>query len=119
VVAEHVRAVLRSSKDAALAFGVRSYLNTRLRGIGEMTELSIDTKKQAFRVRLDLVGEAQPIEIHVKKYVLRGIATATTRLLIVEATASRQWLAKALREFVAGRSFTIPAKAGAALKLLT
>jgi hypothetical protein len=112
-----IRNVLRGSKDAALAFGARSYVNVRLRSVGKMTEFSIDTKKRALRVRLELLGESLPIEIHVQKYTLEQTGTAT-RLRIQKATASREWIAEALREFVVGRSFTIPAKAGTALKLL-
>jgi hypothetical protein len=118
VVAQPLRRVLRGSKDAALAFGARTYFNSRLRRIGEMTELSIDTKKRTLHVRLELRGEAAPIEIHVSKYDLKKSGTATI-LTIVEATASREWLAEALLEFVSGRSFKLPASAGAVLKLLT
>ena len=118
MVTDHIRGLLRESKDAALALGARTYFNTRLRRIGEMTELSIDTKKRAVRVRLDLVGEETPVEIHVKKYDLKQTGNGT-KLTIVEATASREWLAEALREFVVGRSFVLPASAGAVLKLLS
>jgi len=109
---------LRRSKDGALAFSARTYFNNKLRRIGEMTELSIDTKKRTIHVRLELRGEAAPIEIHVNKYDLKKSGSAMT-LTIVEATASREWLAEALREFVRGRSFTLPANAGAVLTLLT
>ena len=83
-----------------------------------MTELSIDTKKKRVRVRLDLVGEAEPIEVEITKYSLKN-KDSGARLTIEEATASREWLAVALREFVVGRTIDIPAKAGALLKLLT
>src|SRR5204863_158444 len=58
-----VRAFLRRSKDATLAFTARIAINSKLKGIGEMTELSIDTKTRRVRVRLELVGEAEPIDI--------------------------------------------------------
>ena len=83
-----------------------------------MTELSIDTKKKRVRVRLELVGEAEPIEVGITKYSLKN-KDSGARLTIEEATASREWLAVALREFVVGRTIDIPAKAGALLKLLT
>ena len=83
-----------------------------------MPELSIDTKKRALHGRLDLRGEAAPIEIHVNKYDLKRSGTAMT-ITIVEATASREWLAEALREFVIGRRFKLPARASAMLRLLT
>ena len=83
-----------------------------------MTELSIDTKKRRVRVRLELVGEAEPIEVEITKYNLKNKDSAA-RLTIEEATASREWLAVALREFVVGRTIDLPAKAGTLLKLLT
>ncbi len=117
-VAAKVQKVLRDSKDAALAFGTRVFLNTRLRGIGDMTELVIDTKKQSVRVRVNLLGEAEAIEIDVKKYLLteRGEKSVLT---ISDVTTSREWLTEALRQFVVGRPITIPPAAGAILKLLT
>ena len=83
-----------------------------------MTELSIDTKKRRIRVRLELLGEAEPIEVEITKYNLKN-KDSGARLTIEEATASREWLAVALREFLVGQSINLPAKAGALLKLLT
>lgn len=83
-----------------------------------MTEFSIDTKKKTLRLRLELLGEAEPVEVQITKYALKGRGDET-RLTIEEATASREWLAVALREFVVGQSFPIPAKASVLLKLLT
>jgi hypothetical protein len=113
-----VRTFLRRSKDATLAFGARLAINSKIKGIGEMTELSIDTKKKRMRVRLELLGEPAPIEVEITKYSLRNKSSAA-HLTIEEATASREWLAVALREFVVGQSIKIPPKAGALLKLLT
>ena len=117
MVTEQVRRLLRGSKDAALAFSARTYANARLRGIGEMTELSIDTKKRAVRMRLELLGEAEPIEIHIKEYRLKQ-SGESTMLTVLNATASREWLTEVLRQFVVGRSFPIPPGAGAVLGLL-
>ena len=83
-----------------------------------MTELSIDTKKKRVRVRLELVGEAEPIEVEITKYSLKN-KDSGARLTIEEATASREWLAVALREFVVDRTIDLPPKAAALLKLLT
>ena len=113
-----MRAFLRRSKEATLAFTARVAVNSKLKGIGEMTELSIDTKKRRVRVHLELVGEAEPIEVEITKYNLKNKESGA-RLTIEEATASREWLNVALREFVVGRTIKIPPKAGALLKLLT
>ena len=89
-----------------------------MRSIGEMTELSIDTKKKRVRVRLELVGEKEPIEVEILRYNVESKGE-TTHVTIEEATASREWLAVALRKFIVGQDLTVPAKAGALLKLLT
>jgi hypothetical protein len=112
-----VRGFFQRSKDATVGFAARVAINTKLRGIGEMTELSIDTKRKSLRVRLELVGEEQPIEIEITKYRLCS-SDSGTQLIIEDATASREWLNVALREFVIGESFPVPSKAEALLKLL-
>lgn len=113
-----LRNVFHRSKDATLAFTTKIAINAKLRSIGEMTELSIDTKKKRIRVRLELLGETEPIDVDVSRYSLKEI-DERTYITIEEVTSSRQWLAVALREFVVGQDFAIPAKAGAVLKLLT
>lgn len=109
--------LLRHSKDATLAAAGSLYVNRKLRGMGEMTELAIDTKNKSVRVRLELRGETEPIELQVTRYSLRQEG-AEMRLVVEEATASREWMAAALREFVVGRSFPLSEKAGAILRLL-
>jgi hypothetical protein len=117
-VPARVRSLLRGSKDVALGFTVRTLFNARFRGIGEITELAVDTRKRAFRVQVNLVGETKPIEIQVRRYSLQHSGSDAT-LTVVDAAASRPWVDEALRAFVVGRSFVIPPKAEAVLKLLT
>jgi hypothetical protein len=116
-VTKVLRDVLHRSKDATLAFTARVAINTKLRSIGEMTELSIDTKNKRIRVRLELLGETEPIDVEILRYSLKAKGAAT-HITIEEATSSREWLTAALREFVVGQDLPIPAKAGVLLKLL-
>jgi hypothetical protein len=116
---DSVRNFLRRSKDATVAFTARVAVNTQLRGIGKVTELSIDTKSKSVRLRVELAGEQEPIEVHVTRYRLSNDgAEAEVRLTIEEATASREWLTIVLQEFVIGQSFAVPEKAQSLLKLL-
>ena len=101
-----------------MAFTTRVAINTKLRSIGQMTELSIDTKKKLIRVRLELLGENEPIDVEILRYSLKEKGE-TTCITIEEVASSREWLTVALREFVVGQDLAIPAKAAAALKLLT
>jgi hypothetical protein len=113
-----IQTFLRRSKDATLGFTTRLAINTQLRGIGEMTELSIDTKKKRVRVRLELVGEKEPINVEIIRYSLK-VKGESTHITIEEATSSRQWLTVALREFIVGQDLAVPAKAVVLLQLLT
>ena len=115
---KRLRDVLHRSKDATLAFTVRLAVNTKLRSIGAMTELSIDTKNKRVRVRLELLGEQEPIDVDILRYSLKEKGE-TTYITIEEATSSREWVTVALREFIVGQDLALPAKAGAVLKLLT
>jgi hypothetical protein len=47
------------------------------------------------------LGDAKPFEIHVRKYVVKRRGEEAT-LTIAEATATRQWVAVALRNFIVG-----------------
>lgn len=82
-----------------------------------MTELSIDSKKKTLRARVELLGEREPIELNVSKYSL-STKGGHPKLVIEEATASREWLTVALKEFVIGRTIELPEKAAVVLKLL-
>ena len=83
-----------------------------------MTELSIDTKNRRVRARLELMGEKEPIDVEILGYSLKQ-KDDTTYMTIEEINSSREWLTVALRQFVVGQGFAIPAKAAAVLRLLT
>ena len=82
-----------------------------------MTELSIDTKRRTVQVRVELTGEKEPIDVQITRYTLKTNGDAAS-ITIEAATASREWLAVALREFVIGRSLPLPTSAAGVLKLL-
>ena len=101
-----------------MAFTVRVAINTKLRSIGQMTELSIDTKNKRVCVRLELLGEKELIDVEILRYSLKEKGE-TTYITIEEVTSSREWVTVVLRDFVVGQDFALPAKAGVVLKLLT
>jgi hypothetical protein len=108
---------LRGPKDAAIALGVRSFFNARYSRFGQMSDMSIDTARREIRLRLDLVGESTPVEIHLTNYSIQHQGERTT-MTIGDATASREWITELLRQFVVGRPFVLPEGAGAIVTLL-
>jgi len=112
-----VRELFQRTKDATIGVAARAAINSRLRGIGELTELTIDTKNKTILARLDLIGENEPVAIHVTEYRLHT-DNPGPRVKIEGATASREWLNVVLQQFVIGKSFPIPAKVEPLLKFL-
>ena len=108
---------LRATKDAAIASGLRGFFNSKYSRFGQMTDVSVDTSKREVRVRLELVGEETPVDIHVKDYRLEEQGARAT-VTVGDATASREWVSELLREFVVGRTFVLPERAAAIVKLL-
>ena len=108
---------MRSSKDAAIGVALRTFLNGRLSAIGEVAELSLDTSARSARVRIALRGDAEPLELHVRKYALDADEDADW-LTLVDVAASREWLGASLRQFVVGRPIRIQRTAAKALRLL-
>ena len=112
-----IKNFLRGPKDAAIALGVRSFFNARYSRVGQMSHMSIDTARREIRVRLDLVGESTPVEIHVTNYTIEHQGERAT-VTIGDATASREWITELLRQFVVGQTFALPQGAAAIVKLL-
>ncbi len=108
---------LRGSKDAMIAAGVRSVFNSKYGRFGQMSDVSVDTSKREIRVRLELVGENTPIELHIMNYSIEQQGAGAT-LTIGDAIASREWITELLREFVIGRTFVLPERAAAMIKFL-
>jgi hypothetical protein len=108
---------LRAPANIALALAGRRLLNTRLRGIGEITELAIDTGAHTLHAHVSLAGESRPICVLVNRYEVDRSGEHAS-LTLLDASASRQWLDEALRRFVLGQRITIPPRAAVLLKLL-
>ena len=58
------------------------------------------------------------MEIYVREYALQRKGDRAM-LTLVDATASRRWVATVLRELVIGQTFPIPRQAATVSKLLT
>lgn len=109
--------MFRGPKDAAVAFSARTFLNSKIKGIGEVTDLSLDTAAHSIRLTIALVGEPAPVDVHIGKYVIERLGDNAT-IEIADATTSREWLTTALKQFVVGRRFALPEKSATVVSLL-
>jgi hypothetical protein len=110
--------LIHSSKDAALAFAAERFINARLRAIGEVTRLSLNTSDHTAHLRLTLHGESEPVDIGFSNVAVERAKNGAL-VTVGHAVASREWLSGALSEFVVGCAFPISRHAGLVLRLMT
>lgn len=101
--------MLRRSKDAAIEWSARVFLNRQLRGIGEVAKIDIDTARGRVHATLVLRGERAPVALELR-YRINANRTRPT-ITISKASASRTWMNAALRRFVCGEKFVVPTAA--------
>lgn len=110
--------LLRAPANIVLAVAGRRWLNRRLRDIGVITELAVDTGAHTLHAHVSLAGEPEPIDIHVIQYEVDGSGDDAA-ITVLDASASRQWLDEALHRFAIGQRIKIPPRAAVLLKMLT
>ncbi len=97
-------------KDGAFESAAKYYLNQKISSFGKVTQLTIDRDAKRAFVQAELDGEVSPISVEVGRYDLverDGAAFVTVR----EVRASREWIGKALQQYVVGHEFKLPASA--------
>ena len=109
---------MRGSKDTALAFGMRTLLNSRLSAIGKITDLTLDTADRRARLRMSLRGERGAADVADLRYDIHR-EHGRDWLTLVDAVTSREWLTAALRQFAVGRPFHVSPNGARVLRLLT
>jgi hypothetical protein len=103
-----------AAKDAVSSQAARSYVNGLIKRYGEVKELKIDSRAKTVRVVCGLIGEAEPVTVHVEAY--RIVAEGELRFVEITAcSCSRAWLQNLLEDHVRGRRLKLPAWAAAAL----
>ena len=103
-----------AAKDALTSSTARKFINGKIERYGEVQNLQIDSKRKTVTIVCDLIGETEPIQVTVGKYVIEG-SGGTDYVRATGITASRPWISKLLEDFVEGRRFEVPSWARAAL----
>ena len=109
---------MRGSKDTVLGFAVRTLLNSRLNAIGRITALSLDTAQRRVQLQMVLRGERGATDVADLRYDIHR-ADGVDWLTLVDATASREWMTAALKQFAVGQQISVPPNGARVLRLLT
>ncbi len=99
--------MLAAARDALTSRTARSYLQPKIAAYAAIERLALDSAARRIDLELRLLGEPVPVAVTVEAYRL-GQTEAGPTVEIVATSASRPWLAAALRTHVHGRTFPVP-----------
>lgn len=95
-----------SITDQPFALIARWWLNPKLKKIGCMTKLSIDSARKTVTVELDLKGEVAPITVTIENYRLIA-EQGGTFLEVGTVTTSREWLTALCVDYLNQQRFNL------------
>ena len=100
--------ILKLTKGAIPEGLIRSVLNKKLAGIGEVLEFQIDPQAGTGHFKVMLAGEQLPCTVSIDDYQFRREGKQAW-ITVNSLTADREWLCNLLERFVLGKTFEIPA----------
>ncbi|MFW6324171.1 MAG: hypothetical protein ACOC0U_03830 [Desulfovibrionales bacterium] len=109
---------LHAARDSAVGLGSRAVLNkTVMKEYGQVLDLKIDSAKKTAWARVQLLGEAEPVQVEIGRYELAR-ENGKHYLHIETVRASREWMDTLARQLLAGRRFEINENLYKNLKLI-
>lgn len=96
----------------ALGSVARAAANTQLEGIGNITEIHLDSENRLFQLRGQLLGARDEIRITVHDYRIE-VFDDCALVTISSVAASPQWVAGLMNRHLRGKAVRIPISNGA------
>jgi len=99
--------ILSHAKDKVAQIGIRFWFRFKLKRLGNMTSLQIDSNNKTIRIELELKGESAPITVNIGRYELSEQG-GKTYLRLDGIQTSREWINILLDQYLKRRSFEVP-----------
>ncbi|HPI72066.1 MAG TPA: hypothetical protein PK843_08655 [bacterium] len=88
-------------------------MNQFIDGIGTVQDLEIDKTTQSIHVRVNMLGEAEPISIQAI-----GLILGTDYMAVSHFACDKPWVEAALNRFLAGKEIKISEAVRSGLKMI-
>ena len=108
---------MQRTVDSSRSFLVGQALQRATVKYGRMLKLHIDSRLKTLECAVHLKGETEPFTLLVQQYEIVTDAGGTS-IVIHKATATREWLATVLEDFVHGRRIPVPEKYVGILRMI-
>src|SRR5512140_1798702 len=104
---DSLKSIVSALKEGAVDAGAKAYINQKIQGIGEVTNLQIDPRTKTILLEASLKGEVSPVVVKVLQYEI-GSAPEAAYVVVKQFDASREWIRAVLNQYVAGQKLPIP-----------
>ncbi len=98
---------LNSIKDKTVSFIAEKVLKSKFERYGTMLDFKINSEEKNIYLKINLKGEAEPLEIRVKEYSLIT-EEDENYLLIGSLNISKEWIDLLADDFLKGQKFKLP-----------
>jgi hypothetical protein len=99
--------MLGTVKDKALEASARAFLNNKFAEFGNVTFLAVDTRLRKASLTAELKGESAPISVEIGSYEIVEL-NGQMCIRVLKVSASREWLALAMKRYLVGRLVPLP-----------
>ena len=106
--------MFKAAKDAMTSKAALHFFNKEMARYGKLLDLSIDSRNKTVDVSCQLIGEVDPITIHVENYSIIP-DNGKNYLQASGFTCSRPWLESLLNDFGHDRRIELPSWASSFL----
>lgn len=112
-----LKGMARRGRDMALSAAFEKLAGKYVSPFGTIVDVALDSSQKSIELKVLLKGEAEPVSLRVGRY---EIIEESGRHLIVarEISASREWIDTAVKQYIQGRPFELPARVAGALGFL-
>ncbi len=111
---------LSSAKDHLIAKGAKAHCNKYIEPYGTVVDLHLNTADRSLSLTLQLKGEENPIDLHVREY---SFSTDEGKsLLLIDGSkveTTREWLTRLIRDHVGQKRLVVPEKLEWVIQLLS
>jgi hypothetical protein len=98
---------LKGGKDKALSLAIKKAINYKLKEIGEMLSLKLDSKEKPLDMEVMLEGEKEPLKVHIGNYTI-DLEDGNYYLNIKDIATSRVWINTLIGQYFSQNRFEIP-----------
>jgi len=109
--------MLKNLKDKAISAIVKTVINLKIKEVGKMLRLNLDSQNKKIELELMLLGEKEPLYVEVGSYEISE-EEGRYFLIVKDIKTSREWINIVAKNYLENQKFEIPENVAKTLKII-